>query len=264
MFESLIDASLYITSESDNVTEIKNESAYYEKISEKDDIYLVHTKDRSYELHRKRLIKTLKDLHQYAHLSISQLDVQQTELLASTIETTRVLYNTNALKDLVLKDIQEIYGHIKNPIPGTVGAFFIGCFNNDDFKGPLGCNPRCAASILKCDGVTFECGDTILIYSKNQFKPLNNKVTTHAYIYIDDDKFVKFNKYQLGLLNKSGIKSVTMIYGNPDGSYREITNEIQLDYHECDNNNIGWIVLIIILALLIILGLIYFYQDSFY
>lgn len=261
MLESLIDASLYI----DSSEELK-ESPCYEKISEKDDIYLVHTKDRSYELHRKRLVKTLKELHQYAHIQISQLNEEQTELLSSTIETTRILYNTNALKDLVLKDIREIYGHIKNPVPGTVGAFFIGCFNNDDFDGPIGCNPRCAASMLKChdDHVTFECGDTILIYSNRQFKPLNNKVTTHAYIYIDDDKFVKFNNHELGMLNRSGVKSVTMIYGNPDGSYREITNEIQLDY-SCldDSSNIGWIVLIIILVILLLLGLFYFYGQEY-
>lgn len=257
MLESLIDASLYIDE--------ADESPCYEKISEKDDIYLVHTKDKTYELHRKRLIKTLKELHQYANLQISQLNDDQTELLSSTIEITRILYNTNALKDLVLKDIREIYGHIKNPVPGTVGAFFIGCFNNDDFDGPIGCNPRCAASMLKCsDNITFECGDMILIYSNHQFKPLNEKVTTHAYIYIDDDKFVKFSHHELGQLNKSGVKSVTMIYGNPDGSYREITNEIILDYG-CldDSSNIGWIVLIIILVILLLLGLFYFYGQDY-
>jgi hypothetical protein len=259
MLESLIDASLYINSSNDSEEE---ELPCYEKISDNEDIYLIRTKHTSYELHRKRLIGTLKELHKYANLSIAELDERQGELLASTVETTRLLNNTKALKDLVLKDIQHIYGHIKNPIPGTVGAFFIGCFNNDDFNGPIGCNPRCAASMMKCEGMSFECGDTILIFSKNQFKPINNKVTTHAYVYIEDENFVKFNRYELSLLNKAGIKSVTMIYGNADGSYREITNEIILEHIETnDSSNAWWIILLIIIILLLLLGFGYYYGN---
>ena len=58
MLESLIDASLYINSSNDSEEE---ELPCYEKISENEDIYLIRTKHTSYELHRKRLIGTLKE-----------------------------------------------------------------------------------------------------------------------------------------------------------------------------------------------------------
>jgi len=267
MSESLIDASLYVnfgneTSESHDKNTKK--LPVYEKISETEDIYIIHTKDHSYELHRTRLIDTLKELHKYAHIQITQLDEKQSKLLASTIETTRLLYNTKALKDLVLKDIQHIYSHIKNPVPGTVASFFIGCFNLDEFTGPLGCNPRCAASLLKCEGVSFECGDTILIFSNHDFTSVNKKMTTHAYIYIEDENFKEFSKHEYNRLNDAGIKSVTLIYGNADGSYREITNEIFLNHsNTTDATNIGWIILIIVIILLIIIALMFFYGREY-
>ena len=248
MLESLIDASLYINSSSESQSE--SEVPLYEKISDKEDVYLIHTKNHSYELHRTRLIDTLKQLHHYASIQISELKEEQSELLASTIETTRLLYNTKALKDLVLSDIQKIYKNIKNPVPGTVGAFFVGCFNNDEFDGPLGCNPRCAASLLKCD-INFECGDNILVFSNHHFTSINNKVTTHAYIYIEDEKFQKFSRYEYKLLQDSGIKSITIIYGNADGSYREISKEIILEHIEDEEPNYVWIIILILLLLLI-------------
>lgn len=257
MSESLIDASLYINSLTDTP-----KKKFYEKISDNEDIYLIHTENHSYELHRDRLIDALKELHKSSHMKIDQLNEKQAELLASTVETTQILYNTKALKDLVLKDIQRIYSHIKNPLPGTVGAFFIGCFNNDNFNGPLGCNPRCAASLLKCDGVNFECGDTILIFSKHEFTCINKKSTSHAYIYIEDEKFTKFSNHELNQLNQTGVKSVTMIYGNADGTYREITNEIILDHVNGDESSSSvWLILLIFIIILLLIALFYFYGQ---
>ncbi len=77
MSESLIDASLYINSSTESHEELKPiKPTYYEKISESEDIYLIQTEDNSYELHRDRLTNTLKELHKYAHIKISQLNVK--------------------------------------------------------------------------------------------------------------------------------------------------------------------------------------------
>lgn len=271
MTHSLINTSLFMNS-NDNTDEIKYKGEkeqknlqIYEKISNDEDIYLIKTDNgHSYKLYRKHLLDTLKELHKFSHLQTSKLNEEQNSLLSSTIEATRILYNTKALKDLVLKDIQDIF-HIKNPIPGTIGAFFVGCLNNDDFTGPIGCNPRCAASLLNCDE-HFNCSDTILILTENEFKSLNNKHTSHAYIYIEDSEFKDFKSYQISQLKDAGIQSITIIYSNEDGSYKEITNELHIDTFDCDNNSniqAGWIVIIILIIILILFFLLYFYENNY-
>ena len=265
MSRSLINTSLFMnhsTSESKDdagsgESDIPN--ANYEKVSDEEDLYIIRTADKSFYLYRQRLINTVKELHAYKHIQISQLEKYQAKLFESTVEATRILYNNHVLKKLILDDIQEIFKDVKNPAPGTISAFFLACFNNDDFQGPLGCNPRCAASSLGCEA--FDCEDTILVYSGGQFNALNEKQSSHAYIYIESDKFVKFNSYDVQQLKNAHIFSVTIIYGNKDGTYRDITYKMNLDQLPTHSNNsasAGVIVLVIII-LLIILALVFIY-----
>jgi hypothetical protein len=269
MSESLIDSTLFIRDSSSSSNNDQYDDIFYEKISDTDDIHLIKTNTGSYELHRNRLISTLKELHHYSHVFVSKLKEEQSELLSSTIEATRILYNSRVLKDMVLNDIREIYKDIKNPIPGTVGAFFVGCFNDDNFNGPIGCNPRCAASLFNCDNDGLECSDTILIFENNTFTSLNNKNTQHAYIYIESYNFVSFTMNQIHKLQEANITTVTLIYSDIDGSYKEVTGRIDIDtlITVCNQNtstssstSIIAIILLIIIAL-IFLGLIFMYEK---
>ncbi|HSW76492.1 MAG TPA: hypothetical protein VLG50_05580 [Candidatus Saccharimonadales bacterium] len=249
-----------------------NDVTIYQNIDKDNDIYLIRTDKGSFKLYRKDLINTLKKLRECAHLSISKLNEEQAKLLDSTTEVTRILHNTKALTDIVIKDIQHIYGDIKNPIPGTVGAFFVGCFNQDHevFKGPIGCNPRCAASLLRCNGDHFECSDTILYYTGQEFKSLNDKHTNHAYIYIESHEFKSFNHHDIQMLKDAGICKVTLIHSNKDGSYKEVTNEAIVDdlhihniHHTSTSNNVAAIVIIVILVLILLFCLLYFYGKDY-
>ena len=239
--------------------------ASYEKISDEEDLYIIRTKGKSHYLYRQRLIDTVTELHDYAHVQISQLEKPQAKLLSSTIEATRILYNSNVLKILILDDIQRIFSDIKNPTPGSVSAFFLACFNNDDFNGPLGCNPRCAASSLKCD--TFECSDNILVYSNHEFNSLNDKQTSHAYIYIESPTFVTFQPHEVQMLRDANISTVTLIYGNANGTYLEVTNKMSIHDLPLSQNtttaSTGTILVIIILVILIILGLLFVYGKGY-
>lgn len=241
-----------------------NDSITYEKLSE--DVYLIRTDHGPYELYRKELINTLQTLHQHAHVFISKLNHDDHELLKSTIEATRLLYNSKALKDLILQDIRSIYHDVKNPIPGTVGAFFVGCFNDDPFDGPIGCNPRCAASLFGCHEDQIECADTVLIFSHHQFTHLNKQKTPHCFIYVEDYKFTAFTPHQLVMLRKANHQEMTVIYSNEDGSYKQVSKRIPIDAVIDDDDNQGlWIGLIIIIAIVLLLlffGLIYVYNDN--
>lgn len=258
----------YKGSNPDNISNTPNNSKLpvYEKISDTEDIYLIRTENGSFEYHRKNLIETLTELHNSAHVPVSQLNDSQTALLASTTEVTRILYNSNALKDLIMKDVQNIFSDIKNPIPGTVAAFFVGCFNDDKFTGPIGCNPRCAASsLLKCDGENFECSDTILIFSNNQFRTLNKNKSNKAYIYIQSPTFTMFSPNNIQNLKDSGIQSAILIYGNKDGSYREVTGEMSIDklpvsrLFTTTNTWAGPILFLILLVIIIIIAFLSIY-----
>lgn len=269
MSHSLVDSSLlindYQTLDSHSTLHSVSEITY-EKLSENH--YIVRTDEKSYELDRKELINTLNKLHKHAHQFVGKLDKESHELLMSTIEATRILYNSKALKDLILKDIRQIYHDIKNPVPGTVGAFFIGCFNDDQFKGPIGCNPRCAASLFGCHNEQIECADTILIFSHGQFTSLNDKKTSHCIIYIEDANFETFSNHHIYKLRQAGHEEVTIVYSDSDGSYKHVSDRMKLGdvHHVHDDSNVSWTVLIIILVIivvLILLALLYWYNNKY-
>jgi hypothetical protein len=268
MSHSLVDSSLYINESPPSDQSLGSHSDItYEKLSENH--YIVRTDERSYELDRKELINTLNKLHKHAHEFVPQLNKEFHDLLTSTIEATRILYNSKALKNLILDDIKSIYHDIKNPVPGTVGAFFIGCFNDDNFKGPIGCNPRCAASLFGCHNEQIECSDTVLIFSHGQFTYLNDKKTLHCFIYIEDCHFTTFSNHHVQKLKQAGHDEVTMIYTNEDGSFKHVTDRLQL--HGLTTNNdsesspvwIGLIVIFVIIIILILLALLYWYNNKY-
>jgi hypothetical protein len=260
MSESFIDSSLFIKDNSES----SESHGTYEKISNLDDVYLIHTDNGSFELYRKDFINTLQVLHRHAHQFVNQLDHEHKHLLNSTIEATRLLHNSKALKELILQDIRSIYHNVKNPMPGTVGAFFIGCFNDDNFKGPLGCNPRCAASLFGCDE-GLECADTVLIFAQNQFSSLNAKKTPHCIIYIQNPHFVSFSQHNLNTLRRAGHEQMTLVQADTDGTYKYVTDRLHIDgkIDGMDETTGMWVVIGIIIALivlLILLGFFYVYN----
>jgi len=271
MTHSLIDSSLYIndsyTSESHSPSLNSTSEVTYEKLSENH--YIIRTDEKSYELDRKDMINTLNKLHKHSHQLVAQLDKECRDLLTSTIEATRILYNSKALKNLVLDDIKSIYHDIKNPVPGTVGAFFIGCFNDDNFKGPIGCNPRCAASLFGCHNEQIECADTVLIFSQGQFTKLNDKKSLHCIIYIEDHQFTDFANHHIHRLKQAGHQQMTLVYSHADGSYKHVTDRIDIGTITTsdDETSTVWMILIIILViigLLLLFGVLYMYNNKYF
>ena len=280
MSRSLINTSLFMShsqeskheagsgtsyTETDRISEPTNDDCNYEKISDEEDLYIIRTADKKYHLYRQRLINTVKELHSYATVQISQLEKEQAKLLESTMEATRILYNSKVLKKLILDDIQQIFKDVKNPRPGSVAAFFLACFNKDNFQGPLGCNPRCAASSMGCEH--FDCADTILVYSNREFNALNDKHTEHAYIYIESDKFNHFTPQCIQKLRDANIFSVTMIYGDATGSYKEVSYKLSLDQlpvgtKKQSTTSAGGIIFVILLIIMVF-TLVFLYGNGY-
>lgn len=227
----------------------------FEKISDEDDIYLIQTEDKTYQLHRKKLLKSLRLLHEHCHVPIVQLQPNISDRFNSTIESIKLLYGSKELKKLVLNDIKDIYGNVKHPIPGTVGAFFVGCIHDSKFMVPLECNPTCGAG--------FDCSDTVLVYN-GEFKTLNNKTTTNAYIFIKDDNFKRFDHYDIRMLKEAGIQSYILIFSNEDGSYKKVSKKKYINHEKDESQN--WqvaLIIVVILIALMLAGAFFMYKYNY-
>lgn len=110
------------------------------------------------------------------------------------------------------------------------------------------------------------CDDPVLVYTDSHFNPMNDKHSDHAFIYIADPNFKHFTSDNISQLRNAGIKDVTLVYTNADGSYREISpSPIAVDDLSTSNStststNTG-IIIAVIIIILIILALLVVYRP---
>jgi len=208
-----------------------SQSGIYEHVGGEEDVFIISGQGGSFQLHRKTLKETLTELKIQANVSVRHLSPEHTESFRSVVEALRLLYGSQGLYDLVLTDIRTVFADVKDVKPGTVAAFFIGCFNDDKFPGPMGCSPKCAASLPPSEGTPgySNCDDLVLIYSEGLFSSLNEKRSAHAYIYISDSNFSGFSAENLRQLRGADIENASLIFGNQDGSYREVTSALTIE-----------------------------------
>ena len=188
-----------------------------------------------------------------------------------------ILYKIGKLYELVHNDIQGIFDDVKIVIPGTVAAYFIGCSSNDNFNGPMGCNPKCAASLAPGgkDPSEYTCDDLVLMYENDgTFSSLNQKISQHTYIHIGDPNFKGFTEENIKQLTEANITSATLTYGKADGSYMDpikamLVTQLPLISQTQTNpdgttttDNAAWILFIIIAIIIIILLIILFVSYS--
>lgn len=232
----------------------------YELISKDDDTYMVKIENGSVQqFNRKNMLECLRYLHDCVNKKITELNHQERDYYNRVMETIRLLSHTQASKDLIFKDIHDIFLDCKNSKVDTVGSHFWYCFNDQQFKGPLGCNPKCAMALKgfnEChDTRPFGCQDQVLSFDDDAFTPVNENRTEHAYIYVKSPHFRFFNKQHVKQLKHAGIKEVTIAFGNGYGSYKNIKEHVKVDklhllHGENVNNNVWWTVISIFIILL--------------
>lgn len=239
-----------------------------------DNVYIIKTADnRKIEFDRSSLLEALDDLKKYAQTQIKTLEQEQKESCSKVMNALGMLHKTGKLYDLIYSDIKKIFEDVKIIIPGTIAAYFIGCSSNDNFNGPIGCNPKCAAALApgeKNPG-EYSCDDLVLMYEQDRtFSSLNQKMSSHVYLYIVPFEFKGFTKEDIKQLTDANISTVTLIYGKSDGTYGDIISQMPVenlptetqntDTTTSDNN--GWILFVIIIAIIIIILLLFLYQSS--
>lgn len=251
-----------------------NKDVTFELKKGHDNIYIIKTSDnRRLEFDRNSFLTTLRDLKKYSHNPIKLLEDEQKDSFGKIMNAIEMLYKTGKLYELIHNDIHTIFDDVKIVIPGTIAAYFIGCSSNDNFPGPMGCNPKCAASLAPGgkNPIDYTCDDLVLLYESDKtFSSLNRKLSEHVYIHIGDLGFKGFTQDEIKELTDANILSVTLVYAKADGTYGDVINSIPINklplITETQNttNNTSddgaWILFIIIIAIVIILLLIVLYQ----
>jgi hypothetical protein len=221
---ALNDRSIFIKGDSDSTPS-------YEQMGGSEDVFFVRGGDSSFEFDRSAFYETLLDLKYQANVQVKDLHDDYTESFRGVVDALKLLYTVPSLYAIATEDIKKVFGDVKNIRPGSIGAFFIGCFNVDDSNLPLGCNPKCVSALPPAEGTVgySNCEDLVLMYSDGQFSALNEKSSPHAYIYVDGkfDGFTEADKNKLK--NQAHIDKVTLIFGDATGNYTEISTPISVD-----------------------------------
>lgn len=257
----------------------KNTINSYEHIGGQDDSFIVNTDTGSYHLHRAVLKESLIELKEFATITIKELTPNANETFRSVVEALRLLYGSQALYDIILTDIRTIFSDVKEIIPGTVSAFFIGCFATDKFPGEPGCDPKCTGSLPQPKNILEKqtCDELVLIYENEMFGSLNDKRSPLAFIYIGQPDFTVFTHDNIRQLKSAGVERAILVMGNPDGSYREVTSEILVDNlpvpklkaqettsSTSSSNTAAIVVLIIVIILIVLALLMLFYRPKYF
>jgi hypothetical protein len=250
-----------------------NDKITYETDTNNDDIFLIKSGEGSFKLNRGTLKENLLELKKFSNVQVKELGPKQTELFKSIVEALKYLYKSKDLYVLVLKDIHNVFSDVKDIKPGSVAAFYLGCFSDDEkFMDSMGCNPKCTSSLPPPEGTPgyYACDDLVLIYKDGLFHSLNDKTSKHVYIYMGEDEFEGFTEENVKQLKDGKIEKASLIYGNPDGSYKEVTSAVLVDdlpmensdnsNNDTESNNGAGIVLIIVLIAIIILLIVLFYR----
>lgn len=243
-----------------------------------DESITVTDSNTSYRFSRATLRENLLELKPFSDLPGTRLPPDKSETFKAILNAMRILYSTPAMYDMVLNDVRNIYSDISEIKPGTVGAFFTGCFQHDNFPGPQGCSPKCASSLPPPQGTPgySNCDDLVLIYMDGRFNSLNEKRSEHAYVYIKDPDFKAFTTDNVRQLRDAGILRATLIFGGENDTYSQITNptalaDLPMSLDESQVSKVeatqtssssssaatGWIIAIVLILILLLVFVLY-------
>lgn len=182
-----------------------------------------------------KIKNALNVLSNYCNTPVKDLKGSIKDDLDGLIQISQVLHNS-ALYDRFIQEVKTAFSGCKDPAPGTVGAFFMGCFMVNGFKGGENCDARCAGSLPPSnnDGDWFFCKKLVILYDPkdNTFNSLNDSSPTETYLVIvGGDKFEGFSDREILELNNYGVKKAQLLRYN-NGAYDEITTDF------VDTNNL--------------------------
>lgn len=211
-----------------------------------------------FKLNRILLNEKLNSLKEFSNYKLNTLPEEKEKIFEEIVSVLKILYKVPSIYEMVLREIKQIFNSETEIEPGTIKSFFIGCFSKDNFEGPLGCNPKCAASLPSPEGsyLNTDCEDQVLIFENNSFSRLNNKNSNSAYIFIAEKGFKEFSKENINELKKAGIEKVQLIFPTKESYKNRTINLLEEKVNKKEENSNVFLALSLTLSIIVIVVII--------
>jgi hypothetical protein len=239
----------------------------FTKSGEESEELIVSNGEDYFKLNKSLMLEKIKSLKDFSNQKILDLPPEKKKVFEEVVSVLRILYNVPSIYEIVLREIKMIFQDDSEVQPGTLRAYFIGCFSKDNFNGPIGCNPKCTASLPSPEGSYFntDCEDQVLIYEKRGFSRLNDKKSETAFIFIAENDFNQFSDEEISKLEEAGIKNLNLIFPskfsqkNTSVSIEQLKKKSKepLKPKESNKNFAISLTLIIILGIFLLFGLVF-------
>lgn len=228
----------------------------------------------TFTIHREQVKDLLRKIKSKTNVRVDKLDPEHAAIYERLNEIVRLTHGTEQIHSHLLQDIKNVFPPTDNVIPMTVGAYFNGCFVSDNFKGGMGCNPKCAGNIPSNDPSYSECEDSVIHYSNGTLTYQHQKGTSHAYVYIGDDHFEGFSKQNIDVLKRGHIFKVSLVRAKPGDMVdnMDVEDPVPVDKlplkgttaaqpvppHQAQNGWFWILIAVVIILALIVLGYMFF------
>lgn len=224
-----------------------------------------------------RIRVMLESLVPYCDTQVTDLSGEAKSNLDYILKISKAISKT-PLYSKLYDNIKKIFkSHCSTPIPGSVGAFFIGCaVSSCGFKGPNECDPRCAGSLTPPSGSKNckKCQQVCVLYDEHgHIRPLNNVNAKDSdgtgYIVVLGKDFDGFSKRDISTFERRGLKKASYLRWY-DGKYHHQSEMVEVSQlpiktksgGKCDNGSSsisGGAVAIIVVAIVVIILVLFFF-----
>jgi hypothetical protein len=163
----------------------------------------------------KDIRRSLEDLCRVGHIPIKELSGKHLEDFHHIVNVLRVAYPSPAYGPL-FDVVHDTFKHHKTVKPGTVAAFFHGCFIDTNFRDMPSCSDTCAGSTPPPQGTPgWQSCDKLAILLDDQgiLRTLNEPQSVdQAYVFIAENyHFDGFTNESITQLSSYGVKKVNLI-----------------------------------------------------
>lgn len=172
----------------------------------------------TYEVNTDEILRLAREFRKKADLPILGLDKETFRSFRELTELLSTLRTTDIYPALA-QQLHQIYRDVQDAAPGTVGAYFTGCFRDHGFPGAAGCSAHCAGALQPGHSDWEACDTKVLVHQPGQKRPFQVKESpesSEAIIHVQDQSFGGFSTSELDHLERLGITHAQVFLSDGD------------------------------------------------
>ena len=172
----------------------------------------------------------INEFREYATTKMSDLPLPMKDKLMAFGKLAGHMHDSSSYES-VINLVTTSFGDVSNIVPGTVSAFFYGCFADNNFEGVQHCSAHCSGNLPlpNIRGWQF-CDKTVILLTGKGVFDVRHTVddTKEAIIHVIDGEYHGFTHDQILDLKERGIEKVSIDVVNGD-RYELISTSIPVD-----------------------------------